>query len=210
MAKKESPKYRILKLGLSAGILFHLVAIAYSPNSETELGTFLNPLFQSYLHFFEFTTSWSFFAPDPGSFLVYFEWELLGKQGEQLELGQFPDLVAESAGDSNFLLKQEQDMRKLSVSRFMAAYDARAEKMLIPYLCFSSSRQGTSSFHHQGTPSLRQGAPLLEAVDSVRLWKVIELIPPLKEIALGHRKIEDARGRERHWITHAYCKDLEL
>jgi hypothetical protein len=101
-------------------------------------------------------------------------------------------------------------MRKLSVSRFMAAYDARAEKMLIPYLCFSSLRQGFSSLH-QGSSSLHhQGAPLLEAVASVRLWKVIELIPSLKEIALGHRKIGDARGRERHWITHAHCKDLEL
>lgn len=148
-----------------------------SPNREAfSRSSLVELFFEPYFHFFEFSTSWSFYAPDPGTFLLYLDWEILGGNGELLETSRFPE------SPSPFLLRDRENRRTAAV-RFMLDFDARTEKMMTPYLCNK-----------------------LSGAVSVRLWRVIIPLPDWRDVANGKRRVDDKVGIERQWISHSSCK----
>jgi hypothetical protein len=166
-----------LKGILSVFIVYHLYGVIFAPNSQTYLGMRSVPFYESYLSFFEFMTSWGFFAPEPGPPPVFIEWELVDGKGDVLEADRFP-----SYPDPFFL--RERQNRRMSIVRFMAGNDARAEKMLVPYLCQKNSK-----------------------IKSIRLWKVGYEIPSPLEVTSGKRKVGDNEVKVRHWLTQSFCQE---
>jgi hypothetical protein len=167
-------------------------------------------VYQPYFQFFNFTSRWSFFAPDPGTRLLHLEWELLGKNNEQIEYSRFPlesfgvdssEIVSNAPNEfrSKFthsksfvfpLFQHEQEMRELSLAHLMAESDTRAEEVLIPYLCHRRLNPGD--------------------VVSVRLWRVIDPLPTQSEVLSGRQKAGDHFRRERQWIAQRFCRDVRI
>lgn len=162
---------------LSLALVFHLFAVLLAPNKETYLGFRAAKIVEPYLNFLELGSSWNFFAPEPGPPPVFVEWELVGKRGEQLGRGQFPELP------DPFTLRERQN-RRIAFTRFMVFDDSRTQGVMVPWLCRN---------HPEAA--------------SVRVWRVIHTIPSLNDVAAGRRRIGDDVGLERRSAAHGLCPE---
>lgn len=155
---------------------FHLVGIALAPNSQSYLGSRAAPIWEPYLNFFELVSSWNFFAPEPGPPPIYVEWEVFGAKGVELTRGRLPE------GRDPFALRERQN-RRIAAAKYMVLLDSRGERILTSYLC-------------RTVPGAR----------SVRVWKAMDTIPSLPDVASGKRTIGDAEGRELRMVGHSFCE----
>lgn len=171
---------RLSRAALSLFILVHLFAVFVRPNWEGIWGSWKFAGLEPYLHFFEFTNNWSFYAPDPGTALLHVEWETLGKSENSLSKGRLPEATSP-------YFFEDRHNRRVSAVRFMLPFDARAEKMMVPYLCKSDSR-----------------------VYSVRLWRIVEPTPTLMEVKTYQRKLGDGKVMHRQWIAHSFCREYGI
>ena len=160
---------------LSVFLVFHLLCVIIAPNKETYLGYRVAWLIEPYINSLGLSSSWSFFAPDPGPPPVFVEWELLDKASHPLERGRWPEAT------DPFILRERQN-RRIATARFMVFSDERTEQVMLPYLCRT---------HPQA--------------DAVRLWRVSLTIPSLTDVRSGRRKIGDNGGREKRWVSHSFC-----
>ena len=179
--KPKNLKKGLSRLGLYGFIFFHLFSIVVAPNGTGQLGVRTSFVTEPYLKVFEFMTSWSFFAPDPGPPPMYLEWELLDSQGNSLELTRWP------TDPSPFFFRERQNRRLASV-RFMLAEDARAEKMMIPYLCHTHPEANV-----------------------VRLWRIVfpptVQSPTMPSDTPSSSLLATKNGKfDRHWIAHGFCE----
>lgn len=166
---------RGLKIALSLFLAFHLFCILIAPNSQNYLGARVSKIVAPYVTFFELGSQWGFFAPDPGPPPLFVEYELLGQDGQALLKGSWPEK------SDPFILRERQN-RRISVTRFAMNGPDRIEKSLAPYFC---------RLH----PEAR----------SVHLWRVVQHMANLHDVAEGKRKIDDGLNTERKWITQYLC-----
>jgi hypothetical protein len=167
---------RSKRIVLSLALAFHLFAILLAPNKDTYLGYRVAAVVEPYVNFLELGSSWNFSAPDPGPPPVYVEWELIGKNEEQLARGQWPE------GKDPFGLRERQN-RRIAFARFMVFDDSRAQAVMVPYLC----RQHPEAY-------------------AVRVWRVMYSLPSLNDVATGKRRIGDDVGLDRRSVTHSLCE----
>lgn len=164
---------------LSIFLVFHLTCVLVAPNQATYLGATIAPLIRPYAEFLEFASSWSFFAPEPGPPPVFIEWEVLDEKGMRVANGNWP-----SKEDPYFL--RERQNRRIATTKFMMATDGRTQGIMAPYLCRK----------HEGA-------------HSVELWRVLQTIPSLSDVASGKRQIGDEQGVERRWVSRTFCQGLD-
>lgn len=176
MDVQPASKKNWLRAGLSALIIYHLMAIMLAPNAENHLGMKLGPLLNPYIFGLEFTNGWSFFAPNPEP-PIFIEYELLGAKGERLHYGRWPEETKDS-----FFLRERQN-RRVSSTDFMISAEIRTEKIMVPYLC---SRE--------------------LAARSLRLWRVMHTLPSMAEVESGKRKLGDDVGVEKRFVSHSFCE----
>ncbi len=170
---------RVERTILSFFLLFHLFALILGP-SETRTGPIrgsFSSFFDPSLHFFEMTTRWSFFAPEPGLSVSSLEWEWLDKNGQSLGFGEFPNLH-----EISFF--RESMNRRIVTTRFLLAFDSRVEKIVSRFLC-----QGRND------------------VSSVRLWRKEYQTPLWNEVASGKRQLMDQNSMHHYGIGHAFCHE---
>lgn len=160
-------------------LVFHLICIVVAPNQNTYLGAVVAPVLKPYAEVMEFTSSWSFFAPEPGPPPVFIEWEVLDESGMRLAKGDWP------SKEDPFFFRERQN-RRIATAKFMVLSDVRTEGIMAPYLCRK----------HPGA-------------HSVALWRVLQSIPSLQDVASGRRKIGDDQGIERRWVSRSFCGGLE-
>lgn len=170
-----SRKARIYAGLLSAFLLFHLAVIIIVPNKQTYISGRFASVFMPYANLFEFSSGWSFFAPEPGPPPIYLEWALLDKNGEEIGQGRWPEVK-----DPYFF--RDRQNRRIAATRFMASDDTHAEKMMVPVLCASDPR-----------------------VHSVRLWKLVVGLPTLTDVADGKRTIGDEQDLDRRAVSLDFC-----
>ncbi len=112
---------------LTLFLLFHLSVLLITPNKENYFGYRLFHVFQPYVNFFEFSSEWTFFSPDPSPPL-YIDWKIFDQAGAEIKSGSFPETI------SPFIVGDRQ-VRRISATRFMLMGDGLAQKTLVPYLC---------------------------------------------------------------------------
>lgn len=168
----------ILRIGLSIVISFHLICAITVPSQGTYIASRVAWFAEPYMNFFELSSRWSFFAPDPGPPPFYIEYELLDQDGNSIAKSTFPEK------ESPYFLRERQN-RRIAAARFMVGADERTHEGMAPYLC--RSRAG---------------------VHSVRLWRVQEAIPALRDVARGEKEITTGDEIGRRWVAHSYCEDL--
>ncbi|RYZ67666.1 MAG: hypothetical protein EOP09_10660 [Proteobacteria bacterium] len=108
-------------------ILFQLLVVVVTPNRDSFLGQKVNPFIEPYINFFEFASSWNFFAPDPGPPPLKLEWELLDQSGRTVSDGEFP-------GKESFFF-HDLETRRVAITRFFVYSDERHLGVWGDYLC---------------------------------------------------------------------------
>jgi hypothetical protein len=169
-------KLRWIKAGLSVFILFQLTVVILGPNCENYVCTKLSPVIVPYANFFEMTSKWSFFAPEPGPPPVFVEYELLDVKGEAIQKSRFPE------AQNPYFIRERQNRRIASVE-FMMPGEDRVEKVMVPYLCS----------HHPDA-------------QSIKLWRVAYSVPSMEDVAKEKRKIGDEINIERRIVSHTFCE----
>lgn len=164
-----------IKAALSVFIVYHMFCVLLAPNSQTYLGGRAKFLVNPYVSFFELASQWGFFAPDPGPPPVFVEYEAVADGGEPIATGSWPEKK------DPFFIRERQN-RRIAVARFLMAGEGRIEKTFGPYYC----RQ---------YPKAR----------SVRLWRTVQGMANLHDVASGKRTIDDTKALERKWITQYLC-----
>jgi hypothetical protein len=122
---------RAIKAGLSVFIAFHLFCVVLFPVSDSPMGARLTSWVQPYVLTFELTNNWNFFSPNPSP-PIYIEYELLGEAGEPVRSGRWPE-----PQDPYFW--RDRQTRRITATDFMIGTEIRAEKMMVAYLCSTSS-----------------------------------------------------------------------
>ena len=112
---------------LTLFLFFHLSVLLITPNKENYFGYRFFHFLEPYVNFFEFSSEWTFFSPDPAPPL-YIDWTVLDRDGKELGKGSFPER------QSPFLLGDRQ-IRRLSATRFMIVGDGAVQRTLVPWLC---------------------------------------------------------------------------
>ena len=164
------------RAALSLLLVFHLFCVLLAPNAETHLGKRAAPIVEPYLDALGLSSSWSFFAPEPGPPPLYLEWEALGADGKLIEKRRWPD-----SPDPYFL--RERQNRRIAFAGFLNSSDERARKVMGPYLC-------------RTVPGARL----------VKLWRLMQPIPSLTDVASGRRRIGDEVGSERRRVREYACE----
>jgi hypothetical protein len=123
-ASEKLPKWTWL---LTLYLLFHLFVIFITPNSQNYFGYRLIHVFKPYINFFEFSSDWTFFSPDPAPPL-YIEYKVFDRDGKEMSSGTFPE-------SGNPFILGDRQIRRISAARFMLLGDGTAQKTLAPYLC---------------------------------------------------------------------------
>lgn len=164
-----------LRIALSVFVVFHVFSLVIAPNSQTYLAGRLSFLIYPYVSFLEVASQWGFFAPDPGPPPVFIEYDAIGESGASIATGFWPDKK------DPFWLRERQN-RRIAVARFLMASNERIEKMMGQYFCRVS-------------PKAR----------SVRMWKIVQTIPSLHDVAQGKRRIDDATEVSRKFVSQHLC-----
>jgi len=112
--------------GLTIAIVFHLMVLLITPNSENYFGYRLRPWFQPYVSLFEFSGDWKFFSPDPAPKLVL-EWSVMDRSGNLIQVGNYPGF------ESPFIIA-DRELRRVASLKFMLM-GANLKNMWVPYLC---------------------------------------------------------------------------
>ena len=172
---KSSVGLKVIRSFLTLFIGFHLFAIVLAPHPQSYLTGRALPVIGPYIKFFEFATSWGFFAPDPGPPPIFMEYELFGKTGTEIGRGRWPDYP-----DPYFF--EDRQMRRIQYARFLLQQYSRVEKGFVPYLC-----------------------KLNPAAASIRLWRVSYPIPSAEDVVQGKREIGDQKTLEREAISRVFC-----
>lgn len=165
-----------LRIALSVALVYHLFCVMVAPNPNSYLGQRFLGFVRPYVSFFELASQWGFFAPDPGPPPVFVDYEIVGASGETAASGSWP------SADENFFLRERMN-RRISVARFVMASSDRIEKTLAPYYC--------------------KAYPQAQAV---RLWRRVQGMANLYDVAKGKRTIDDGQGTERKWVTQYVCE----
>lgn len=169
------PSLNAKKMLLSLAVLFHMFCVILAPNSQTYVGQMSEKIVGPYVSSLELASQWGFFAPDPGPPPVFIEYELVGAGGDSLRGGMWPEKK------DPFWIRERQN-RRISVARFIFASPDRLEKTLAPYFCKSNPD-----------------------AQAVRLWKIVQGMANLHDVAQGKRTIHDAQGTERKYVTQYLC-----
>lgn len=167
---------------LSVWIVFHLTCILLVPNRMGAFYQWLSPVVDPYVNFLEFSASWNFFAPEAGAAPMGFEWEALDSEGEPLSRGVFPVFP-----DPYPIYQRERQNRRMTLGRFMAMDDVRAEKMMGRYAC-----QASSGAH------------------SLRLWKILFGIPTVDEVKNGTHRVGEFFEKDRRMVVHVFCDQFSF
>jgi hypothetical protein len=114
---------------LTLFLFFHLFVLFITPNKENYFGYRLFHIFEPYVNFFEFSSEWTFFSPDPAPPL-YVDWKVFDQSGSEIKTGTFPELV-------NPFVVGDRQVRRISAARFMIMRDGNIQRSLVPYLCNS-------------------------------------------------------------------------
>lgn len=108
-------------------ILFQLLVVFVTPNRDSFLGQKVTPWIDPYINFFEFASSWNFFAPDPGPPPLLIEWEQLDSSGVAVSEGHFPS-------DETYFFNDIKT-RRVALTRFFVYSDQRHLEIWGAYLC---------------------------------------------------------------------------
>lgn len=173
--RKKLNSQTALKIALSVFIAFHVFSLAIAPNSQTYLAGRLSFLVYPYVSFLEVASQWGFFAPDPGPPPVFVEYEFIGESGQSLGTEFWPEKK------DPFWIRERQN-RRIAVARFLIASNDRIEKMMGQYFCRLNSK-----------------------ARSVRMWRIVQTIPSLHDVAEGKRKINDATEINRKFVSQHLC-----
>ena len=124
---------RILKVVLSAFIVYHLATILILPNGSSLMGRKLGRYFIPYANTFALNTAWVFFSPGPAP-MYYLEYEV-----EKGGASTFADPEAESPKyqypPKRRDLFDDGYNRRLYEMRFFSLNEDRLRQTLVPYLC---------------------------------------------------------------------------
>jgi len=112
---------------LTLFLVFHLSVLLITPNKENYFGYRVFRYIQPYVNFFEFSSEWTFFSPDPAPPL-FIEWTVFDQAGKEMKNGTFPE------SGSPFIVGDRQ-VRRISATRFMLLGDGTAGRTLVPWLC---------------------------------------------------------------------------
>ncbi len=167
---------RWAKAALSVFIVFQLTVVLLAPNGDHYVGNFLKPVIEPYANFFELTSRWSFFAPEPGPPPVFVEYQLLGAHGAELQKARFPE-------EKNPYFIRDRQNRRIASAEFMMPGEDRVEKVMVPYLCGNHPE-----------------------AESIKLWRVAYTIPSMEDVASGKRQIGDEVNLERREVSHTFCE----
>jgi hypothetical protein len=124
---KKGAKSRWEKGFASLFVIYHLTAIAVGPSPMGHLHQVFLPIYRLYWSAFDLGSTWSFFAPEPGSPPLFFEWEMEGKNGERTT-GRFPEYP------SPYWNRERQTLR-MSIASYLFMHEHAGERALAPYLC---------------------------------------------------------------------------
>jgi len=164
------------KILLNLFVIYHLTVVVFSPNIQTYLGQIVSPWISAYAGVLALSSTWSFFAPDPGPPPVFLEWELLGDHNAVVGQGQLPELK------NPFWLVERQN-RRFVVVRSLFNMPERYLGVFGPYLCRTHSE-----------------------IKGVRLWKSMHTVPSMQEILEGKRQFDDGVGDQRSSVGLHFCE----
>ncbi len=167
-----------LRMAVSGWIVFHLTCVLLVPNRMGAFYQWLAPVLDPYANGLEFAASWNFFAPEAGAAPLGFEWEWLDRSDEPMGRGAFPTFP-----DPYPFYQRERQNRRVTLGRFMAMDNARAEKMMGSYAC-----------------------RLKPEAHSLRLWKILYSIATVPEVVEGKRNVQDFVEKDRRMVAHIFCQ----
>mgnify|MGYP001583738600 CR=1 FL=1 len=130
-------------------VLYHLTAILIGPSPMGYFHQALLPVFHPYWAALEFGSTWSFFAPEPGSPPTFLEWEAEDEKGVR-STGRFP------AFPSPFWNRERQTLR-LSIVGYIFMNEGATERAMLPYLCRTLPQAQSNSLWRTiyGVPPLK-------------------------------------------------------
>jgi hypothetical protein len=161
---------------ISTFLVFHLIGVIIGPNPASYLTQSLSFIYRPYLNFLGLAHTWGFFAPEPVSPPMYIEYAADPK-GEPPLRGRFPD------EKSPFFFRDRQN-RRMTMSRFILAYDDNVRNMFVRYLC------------------LRH--PTME---ELKLWRVVATQPSLIMVRSGEKRITDPAEHKIEVLGTYYCPE---
>jgi hypothetical protein len=175
MSSKSLGRNLFLKAALSVGVAFHLFCIFLVPNSQNYVGYIVAPIVEPYIRMLSLSSTWGFFAPDPGPPPLYIEYEALSGEGATLRAGRWPDR-------DQLPFFRERRIWRVSLVRSLASLTAGSEQIIGPYLC-----------------------KLNPDASTVRMWKVVFGMPTLLDVRDGKRTIGDEVDQDRRLVGVTYC-----
>jgi hypothetical protein len=174
--KNQTRVSYVKQLLLFLFITFHFYVIVLTPISQSPLGARSAFLLAPYVNFLGLGTQWSFYV-EPASPPQFIEWELVGKKGEALERGRWPETP------DPFLIRERQNRRIVLVQHIIES-DGASEKFVASYLCRKNPQ-----------------------ISSVRLWGISYDLPSEEEVASGRKALNDSSSPNRRWLSEGMCKE---
>jgi hypothetical protein len=167
-----------IRRGLTVLIVLQLGIVFIAPVPESAPARAVGNSIERYMNFFEFTTRWSFFAPDPGSPPMFAEYELLDRAGNGIGVGKWPEEQA-----SYFFADRQ--FRRVVMNSYFVNLPEASERLLVPWLC--RTKKGDHG----------------ETVNAVRLWKSVAKLQTREQVASGERRPAE---EVRQPLSLEFCK----
>jgi hypothetical protein len=153
--QRTTPSQKLPKLTwlLTLFLFYHLSVVLITPNRENYFGYRYFRFLEPYVNFFEFSSQWTFFSPDPAP-PIYIDWSIYDQAGKELKAGSFPD-------QKSLFVVGDRQVRRISATRFMIMGDGAAQKTLVPYLC----GQNPGAYSVRLTRVLQNPPRMVEIID---------------------------------------------